>query len=225
MAMELEDLKKTWEERDRRLDAAIRVNTGMLGVAITSRAETAMRRLSRLLWLELLSLGVIVLWLGSFAADHVAELRFLVPAAALGICTIARAIACIRQLAGSGAIDYGAPIVAIQRRLESLRVQRIRAVTVTLLLAPLLWTPLLIVALQGLAGVDAWAVLSRGWLAANLLLGVAVIPLAVWLSRRYAERMKRSPFVQRLMRDLAGTNLAAATGFLSTLARFEAGGE
>jgi hypothetical protein len=78
--------------------------------------------------------------------------------------------------------------------------QRIRVTKWTLLSAPLLWTPLLIVALKGQLGLDAYAIFSQSWLAANL---------------------ERSPCIQSLMRDIAGYNLTAAAGFLSSLARFE----
>ena len=80
---------------------------------------------------------------------------------------------------------------------------------------------MLIVGLKGLLGVDAYALFSSAWLAANVLFGVAVIPLAVWISRRYADRMKGSPLVRSLMRDMAGYNLNAAMGFLGKLERFE----
>jgi len=33
--------------------------------------------------------------------------------------------------------------------------------------------------------------------------------------------MDRSPFIQRLMNDIAGYNLTAAEGFLSELSKFE----
>jgi hypothetical protein len=58
------------------------------------------------------------------------------------------------------------------------------------------------------------------YLLANVLVGWAIIPLAIWVSREYGDRMERSPLIQRLMRDLAGYNLNAATGFLATLSEF-----
>jgi hypothetical protein len=106
--------------------------------------------------------------------------------------------------------------------MEALRAQRIRATMLTLLAAPLLWTPLLIVGLKGLLGLDVYAIFSARYLLANALFGLAVIPLAVWIARRSADRMGRSPLAQRLLRDIAGYNLKAAAGFLSRLARFEA---
>lgn len=56
---------------------------------------------------------------------------------------------------------------------------------------------------------------------ANLAVGLAVIVIGLLLSRLFADRLSGSPFVRRLTRDLAGTNLAAAQGFLASLSRFE----
>jgi hypothetical protein len=63
--------------------------------------------------------------------------------------------------------------------------------------------------------------LGGAWLAVNALFGLAVIPVMAWVSRRYADRMAQAPFVQRLMNDLAGRSLTAATAFLDQLAAFE----
>jgi len=219
--MELEDLKRHWEEQDRKLETSLRLNTRLLDESVLARAETALKPLSRPLWFELVMSLVPAVFLGSFLADHVSEARFLIPAAALHLCAIAVILVTVRQLVALRTIDYSAPVVAIQKRLESLRIERIRAVKLTLLFAPLLWTPLMIVTLKGLFDVDTWEALGAAYLIANLLLGLMVIPLAVWISRRYASRMERSPFVQRLMRDLAGKSLTSAAAFLSSISMFE----
>jgi len=220
--MELDDLKQSWQEADRKLDAGLRLNTVRFYVTTLRKAETALRRLSWFLWLDLLVDIPIVVWLGSFIADHIAEPRFVIPAAILDLFVIALLGLGIRQLVALGKADPGAPVVALQKQTERLRIERLRATKLTLLLAPLLWIPMLIVGLKGFLGVDAWAVFDRAWLAGNLVFGVAFVLLALWISRRYADRMERSPFVQRVMRDLAGYNLNAALGYLGALERFEA---
>ena len=219
--MELDDLKRRWEDQDRKLDAGIRLNTRLLHESVLGKAEKSLRGLSRLLWFELLTNLLAAFWLGSFLANHVSEPRFLIPAAVLHLCVIALLFAGVRQLVALKAVDYSAPIVVIQKRLESLRVERIRTVTLTLLFAPLLWTPLLIVALKGLFGVDAYAACGAAFLIANLLFGLLLIPLAVWISKRYEARMKRSPLVQSLMRNLAGKSLASAAAFVRSISEFE----
>ncbi|HEX4964336.1 MAG TPA: hypothetical protein VF173_26190 [Thermoanaerobaculia bacterium] len=218
--MNLEDLKQRWEDQDRKLDATLKLNRQLLQMATLGKAETALRRLAFLLGIELLLDLPIALWLGSFIVDHRHEIRFLLPAVVLHLFVIGLIVTIVRQLAAIGSLDYGAPVLEIQRRLESLRIERLRATKWTLLLSPLLWTPLVIVAFESLLGVDVYARFDMSWLLGNLLFGAALIPLAVWISRRYAARMERSPFVQRLMRDLAGYNLNAAAGFVDRLARF-----
>ena len=64
---------------------------------------------------------------------------------------------------------------------------------------------------------DVYATFGAVWVGANLLTGLSVVAVVVWNSRRYAERMKRSSLLERLLRDIAGHNLAAATGFLRSL--------
>jgi serine/threonine-protein kinase len=219
--MNLDDMKQRWEEQDRKLDAVLRLNARLAQASTLSRAETAMRRLSRLLKIEVLLNFGLVLWLGSFLGDHWTEVRFLPPALVLDLGAIALLAAGIHQLIALGNVDYDEPVVTIQKRLGSLRAQRLRATMLTLLVSPLLWIPLLIVGLKGLLGLDAYAIFDHDWLLANVLFGVAVIPVAVWLARRYADRMERSPLVQRLLRDLAGHNLNAAADFLDRLTRFE----
>jgi flagellar biogenesis protein FliO len=74
---------------------------------------------------------------------------------------------------------------------------------------------------MGRRGVDAYKVFGGTVLAVNVLFGLAVIPIAIWVSRKFGDRMGRSPVIQRVMRELAGYNLNAATRFLATLSEFE----
>ena len=218
--MELDELKRHWENQDRKLDASIRLNSRLLHESVLGKAETSLRGLYRLLWLELMTSLFAALLLGSFLAKHVSEPRFLIPAAVLHLCVIGLLVSGVRQIVALKAVDYSAPIVGIQKRLESLRVERIRAVMLTFLVAPLLWTPLMIVTLKGLIGFDAYA-LGAGYLIANLAFGLLFILIAVWISKRYEARMKSSPLVRSVMRNLAGKSLASATGFVRSISDFE----
>jgi hypothetical protein len=218
--MELDDLRQRWEEQDAKLSASLRLNTHLLLASGLGKTESALGRLSRLLVAGLVVNFAAVLWLSSFLAEHVQEPRFLIPGAALHLGVIALLFAGVRQLVALRRIDLGEPVLAIQKRLESLRVERLRAVKWTLLLAPLAWVPLLVVALKGFFGLDAYAIFDRWWLAANALLGVLGLTAAIFVSRRYADRIGLRPLARRLMKELAGHNLTAAQAHLDALARF-----
>jgi hypothetical protein len=110
----------------------------------------------------------------------------------------------------------------IQRQLASLRVLRIRITTSAVLTGQVVWwIPFLIVALKGFWDVDAYKVFGTGLLLANIAVGLGVIPMAIWVSRKFGVRMGRSRVMQGLMMELAGYNLNAATGILATVSEFE----
>jgi len=219
--MELDELKQKWADHDRKLEVNIRLTLQLLSATKMNRARSALQRLAVFLALESVIALAVIIVLGSFIGDHIAMLRFAVPAAALDLFEIATLIVLIQQIRLALCIDYSKPVAAIQKQLESLRMLHIRHFQWTLLLAPLLWTPLLIVALEGFLRVDAYKTLGAAYLLANFLFGLAIIPLAIWLSKKFGDRMDRSPKIQWLMKELAGHSLNAASDFLATLSEFE----
>lgn len=219
--MELEELKKQWDGLDAKLDGALRLNRRFLEERTLERADKAMARHAWALAAEL-ALGVVaVLLTGSFVADHVREARFLVPGLVLHAFVIAQIGMLVRQIVETRRIDYAESLVDIQRRVGRLRVSAIRMTAWTFVLAPLVWTPLFIVGLRGLFGVDAYAAFGTPYIVANLAVGAAVVAAGMVASRFYADRFSASPFGRRLMGALAGTSLAAATEHLEELSRFE----
>jgi hypothetical protein len=220
--MELDVLKEKWAEQDRKLDSSIRLNRRLLMAVNMNRLQSPLRRFSFFTGMGVF-LGLITLViLGRFIHTHWAEPRFALPAVGLHVWVIAYVATSIRLIAMALQIDYNKPIVLIQKQIESLREQRLRVIRWALLTGQLVWwIPFLVVVLKGFWDVDAYKVLSVRFLIANVAMGLALIPAAVWVSREFGDRMHRSPAVQRLMRALAGYNLTAASGFLATLAEFE----
>jgi hypothetical protein len=219
--VEMDDLRKTWAEYDRKLDTNIRLSRQLLRAINLNRVRSPMRRLAFFLGLESIIQFAVVVALGNFIYEHIATMRFALPAAALDVGAIALLSSMIRQLTLVLQIDYDKPIAIIQKQLGVLRVLGIRRIQGIFLVATLAWTPLLIVTLKGFLGLDAYRLFGVPYLVANLLVGLAIIPLAIWLSKKFSDRMGRSPFIQRLMKDLAGYNLNAAAGFLASLSEFE----
>ncbi len=218
--MDLDQLKSLWSKNNRTLEASLRLNTLLLERANLGETQDHLGRLGRGIWLELAVNAIAVLLAGSFAASHVSEPRFLVPAIVLWSYALALVVAGIVQLVALSKLDYDEPIVAIQTSLERLRVARIRTTLAVLLFAPLLWLPLLIVCARGFFGVDVYAAASPGWLTANLLAGLAVIPLALVVTRRWGSRIAQSSPMRSLADDIAGRSLVAALATLDAIHRF-----
>lgn len=217
--MELDDLKTAWRELDQRLDDSHALNLRVLRELKLDKTRSALRRLAVLPLTDLLVDGIGALLLGSFLAGNLYVAKYAIPALVLQAAALLLLAASIRQLLRIARIDWAAPVVQIQRDLLELKAERIRTTQATLLFAPLLWTPLAIVAAKGLAGFDLY-LLGPEVIAANLAFGLAVIPLVLWVARRFAGRL--SPhLLQRLADDVAGRSLATALGHLEEIARFE----
>lgn len=218
--MELDEIKGLWAESNRNVEASMRLDTLLLQRSNLGKTETSLKRLARGITFELIANALGVALIGAFISANLHEPRFLVPAAILDIYAIALIVAGARQLVGLHDLDYDEPVVAIQTRLERLRLQRIRTTIGTLLFAPLMWVPLLIVCLRGLFGVDVY-VAGWTWLAANVIFGVAVIPVAVFLARLFGPRLAASTPMRALADAIAGHSLKSAIDTLDSIRRFE----
>ena len=216
--MDIDTIKQTWTESDARLGAK-RFDAASLHAWHLRASGDALRRLVRELVIELtinvLGVGLI----GYFASQHAGELKFLLPAIVLDVYAVGLVIAGARQLADARAIRYDAPVVEIQRKLEVLHLRRVRSIIGTLLFAPLMWVPLLIVGARGFFGLDVYAA-GIPWLAANVAFGLAVIPLAGWVARRYGARLGASPWMRELADTIAGRTLAEAREALAVIEGF-----
>jgi hypothetical protein len=219
--LDLDELKQKWVEHDRKLDESIRLNQKLLSALTLNRTRSALHRLVVVLGVESLFGLAVAVALGNFIYEHIATLRLALPAIALHGFVIVSLIGLIRQIVKAVQVDYGRPVANIQQQLAALRMSTIRTTQWVLLAGMLAWTPFVIVASQGFFGIDAYRTFGATWLWANFLFSVAVIGLAIWLSKRFSARLGRSPFMQRLMRDLAGYNLNKAAGLLASIREFQ----
>lgn len=219
--MELDDMKTAWRELDRRIDAGAEVDRRIWKELKLEQTRSTLSWLAGWPLLELVIDILAVLLVGAFLAGHIHAARYAVPAIMLQVAAILKLSATIRQLAMIARIDYAAPVVAIQRQLAALRALRGRTTMWIFLLALLLWTPLAIVGAKALLGLDLYRAFGPLWIALNVALGVAVIPLAIWIARRHAGWFRNSRVMQQLADDIAGRSLTRATGHLDEITRFE----
>jgi hypothetical protein len=218
----LDELKLAWEAHDRKLDASLRLSHELLRAAKLNRVRSPLRRLVFELSLEIAASVVGLFLLGNFLAQHITEGRFVWPAAMLDVWLILCIAASIRQLVQANRIDYDEPVTTIQRQLGELRILRLRAFRLELLTGQIVWwLPFFIVALKLLFGVDAYRFLSTTFIVVNLLFGLAIIPLAIWITRRLGHRIERSAFMRRLADEIAGRSLTEAQTYMAKLSDFE----
>ena len=212
--MELEKLKAVWDEAEA-APAARRIDAATL-----PRTRKRVGRLGLFVHVDLVQDVVVVVATGWFAVAHVREPRFCLPSLFLFAGFAFHLASGLRQRAALRAIDWGGPVAGIQERLAALRVERVRAARLLLLLAPLAFVPLLVVAAKGLLGVDLWSAPAvRAWLFANVAFGAAFLAAGLFLTRLLSSR----PWASGLGRLLAGQTLAEAEAALDASSRLAAG--
>ena len=231
--MNLDDLKARLAEQDAKLDQILRLNASAVREIQLSKTKASLRGLAGGVAFELALAAVDIVWLGNFIAGHLREPQFLLPAVLIDLGMIALLGSCVRQLVSIAGLDYGRPVVAVQKELGRLRVLRLRTTKWTMVLSFALWFPVLVVLFEGLVGVDLWWILGmiadrsdRGglvaWLVGNVLFGLAAALAILWVAKRQADRLDRSPAMRRLLDGLAGRSLTKALSSLDSIVRFEA---
>jgi hypothetical protein len=210
--MELDELKEKWTEHDRKLDQSLRLNRQLLRNTYTRRARFALWRLAAMLALGSIFLLAVIVSLGYFISQAWPSPRFAWPAVALDLMAIALLALLIGQVGLSLTIDYNQPVAAIQKRLEMLRKVRVRYIQGIFVAAFLAWMPLFILVMKIFLGVDVYRSFPTSWILTNAAVGFAALAVWIWWSRKYGSRV---------LRELTGYNLNAASGFLDTLAEFE----
>lgn len=218
MTTDLDEMKQAWARQDRKLDESLRMNSQLLTETVLNKTHTAMQRMALWLRIEGFVWFAIVVWLGSFIYAHIGVRLLAVAAIALDVYAIGMLAATVRQIVAASQINYAEPISGIQRQLEKLRILRIRITLGALLGGTVVWAPAMIVACQAFLGLS---VNNNAWLVANVLFGLALIPLGLWLSKKFGDRLDGSPIIQRVMNDISGHNLNAAFSSLAKLAAFE----
>lgn len=219
--MELDELKHKWAEHDRKLDESIRLNRQLMRETYARRAQWALWRLAAILALGSITMLAIVISLGHFISTNWSMPRFVWPAVVLDLAAIAALAALNAQIGLALRIDYNQPVAAIQRRLETLRKFRIRYSRVIFLTMTLTWAPIFIVVMKAFFGADVYRLFGTTWILTNVAFGLAVLAVGLWLARKYGSQLTDTALGRRFLRDIAGHNLNAASGFLATLAEFE----
>lgn len=219
--IDLDELRVKWGQQDGKLDEVIRINMRLLNAERLNRVRPGMQRLAVWLTIEAAIQAGCLVAIGSFLGDHFNEPRFAVPAAVLHVFAIGIFIGLVRQVLAARQIDFNDPISTIQKHLQELRMLRIRYTQAILLCSALIWTPLLIVGLKALLGADAYSMFGAAYLWSNVAFGAALIPLGIWISRRFADSPHSSRVMRALTRDILGRNFANAENLARSIGEFE----
>ena len=220
--MDFDELKLAWEITDQKLDRTIRLNQQLVISAKLNRVRTPLRRLTWSLSVEAILAFGMLLGLGSFIFAHTGQARFAWPAALLDVWTIALLAGTIWQIVFIVTTDYNQPVVEVQRRIEELRLLRLRILRLALITGPVVWClPFLVVAFKAFSGVDAYQAFGYRFFYVNGAVSGVAIPLLIWLSKMFTREMEGSRFFRKVVGYVEGNYIDAALSSIAAITAFE----
>ena len=205
-----EEMEAAWKAQSAKLDQVNLLLVDQLRGKSVSRVKAPLRSLIVSLWLESALSAAGMFLMGSFLAEHVTQARFVWPAALMDVWFGATLIAAIRQLLTATKINYDEPIASVQQQLGRLRILRLKTFRWLFLTGQIVWwMPFLITSLKMVFGVDAYRYLTPGFIMANMLTGLALIPLILQVLKRFRFAAKAS-WYERLADVITGRSLVEA---------------
>ncbi len=220
---DLDGLRTRWNEHADALQDKVRLNPAALRGLLAADADPQLDTLARRTRNGVIFNSIIAVLLAAFLWLHAAELRYVLAAGVLFVVYAAVAIDGALQYRAFRRIDLAGPVVTTQNQLADLTRRRLRLAKWMAILWPVLWIPLLFVALRAVFGFDAmalmsanaWTILLACWLLwASLVLAVAALG---------AEWTTHSPWLRRVLDELTGRGLDRARTTADLLARNERG--
>lgn len=205
-----EEMQAAWTAQNAKLDQVTLLVTDQVRHDTIPRIKKPLRGLIVSLALEVVLCAIGMIVLGGFLADHIREIRFVWPAALMDLWLLVTLISSVRQFLTATSVNFDEPIVTVQVQLARLRILRLKTFRWIFLTGQIVWwIPFVITGLRMFFGVDAYNFLTPIFLSANMVAGLAFIPLLLFVAKRAAVQ-KHGSWYKRLADVIAGRGLTEA---------------
>ncbi|HVH35473.1 MAG TPA: hypothetical protein VM847_15310 [Tahibacter sp.] len=219
--LDLDRLKQRWSEQSRAIDAQLALDIDAVRRRLTAQTATALvRQRNRRLYALLFGGLAFVATLG-FMRANVDDAAYLLLALPFALLLLMVGAVDLREWLSLGRVDFARPLTELRAEYDRLRARRLQIVRAIAQLSVLLWLPLIFVLVKGLAGVDLLRRLPFSVTAANVALGVALVPCIALIVRWLARRRPDSTALRRFADEAAGRDWQRASDHLDRQLDFE----
>lgn len=191
--MELHELKKIWEQFDSRLDQQPELTAPLLQATSLNKVRSLLSQDSWTALFESFVSGWFIVFLLGFMADHLTEVRFVIPAAALLLFSFASLAWSLYRLRVAYSIRYPEPVAEVQARLQRIRLYTRRQYKLFYIIFPGFLLPFVLVLGKALLGLDLYAYLDV--LLLQALGSILLVPLVIWLLNKFPDQGLESALV------------------------------
>jgi hypothetical protein len=154
----------------------------------------------------------------AYLVDVGGTLELALPAVGLLLAASVLLLVATRQWATLRQIDSSGPVLATERRLAELTVDRARSHRWLLLSTPLIWALLVTVLPHAFLGYHVYTAAGVQWIAINVAFGFATLAGAVWASGRLSPTSRVGMLLHHLGDHLTGRKVTEASAVLDAIA-------
>lgn len=216
--MDIEDFKQAWQTLDRRLEEQHAMQLSLFRDTKLSKLRSGLRLLRTGQAVQIVCGALLMLLFAPFWVQHRDVPHLTMYGLLLHAYGLMWVLFAARDLTLIGRVDFAAPVLDIQRQLETLRAWRMRSALWIGITGCFIWVPLMLVVFHWL-GADLWVRNPSlvAWFVVSSAVSVAALfgIVAVLRHPRFA-KLKRS-----LDADMGGRGLRRAEAALDEIARFE----
>lgn len=220
--METNKLKKLWDKYDAKLDENWSLNMRIIKEINLQKTKSSVQNLTVLKILSLIFQFTVVFFLADFIFENHQNVWLTLPAYIATILTYIALIWNFYQMGLIFTIKYDEPIISIQKKIEQLKIQKLRynkfifyasypyvfLMAITVLHIDLTYLPI-------------------NWVFPNIILAVIWFPFCYWLINKYNSNNLKSKLWKSLSRDSTLTpdsvskSLNKSLDFLKEIRNFE----
>lgn len=219
--LDLDQLRQQWTAQGRELDARLQLDVDAVRRRLGAGTATALQRQKQRRVLALITGGGLLAALLVFMASHAADLPYLLLALPLALLTLFAGSVDAREWFTLRQIDFAQPLASLRTQYDELRTRRLQLARLIAQLSVLLWLPMILVAVKGLAGVDLLRRLPSSVILVNLSLGLIAIPLLDAILRWAVRRWPQSAALRRFGDEVAGSDWQRSSAQLDRQREFE----
>ncbi|MCQ4166142.1 hypothetical protein [Tahibacter harae] len=202
--LDLDQLRQQWTAQGRELDAHLQLDVNAVRRRLAAGTATALQRQKLRRGLALLAGAGLLAALLAFMTAHTGDPPYLLLALPLALLTLFAGSVDAREWLVLRQIDFAQPLARLRTQYDELRARRLQLARLIAQLSVLLWLPMILVAVKGLAGVDLLRRLPPSVILVNLSLGLIAIPLLGAVTRWAASRWPQSTALRRFGDSVAG---------------------
>ena len=216
--MELDDMQLAWQTLDRRLEQQHAMQLSLFRDTKLSKVRSGLRLLRSGQVIQIACGAILMLLFAPFWVEHLDVPHLVVYGVLLHAYGLMFVLFASRSLDLIGRIDYAAPVLEIQKQLESLRAWRLRSEIWFGITGCFIWVPLMLVIFYWL-GADIWVHKPQvvGWLVVSSAVALAaLIGIVAALRHPALAKLKQS-----LDASTVGRSVRRAQAALDEIAQFE----